>query len=77
MPPVKRSFLIALVVAGVVAGPASGQPTRLLMPGLTFRFPVGATVLVSVVAIILGTLAAILPARRAARVDVIKALTYE
>jgi hypothetical protein len=37
MPPVKRSFLIALVVAGVVAGPASAQPTRLLMPGVTYE----------------------------------------
>ncbi len=36
MPPVKRSLLIALVVAGVVVGPASAQPPRLLMPGVTY-----------------------------------------
>ena len=42
-----------------------------------FRFPVGATLLVAAVAVVLGALAAVLPARRAARVDVIRALTYE
>ena len=36
MPPVKRSFLIALAVAAVLAGPASAQPARLLMPGVTY-----------------------------------------
>ena len=37
----------------------------------------GATLIVAVVAVVLGVLAAVLPARRAARVDVIRALTYE
>jgi ABC-type lipoprotein release transport system permease subunit len=32
---------------------------------------------VAVIAVVLGSLAAILPARRAARIDVIRALTYE
>jgi hypothetical protein len=37
MPPVKRSSLIALAVAGIVASAASAQPTRLLMPGVTYE----------------------------------------
>jgi ABC-type antimicrobial peptide transport system permease subunit len=36
-----------------------------------------ATLLVAAVAVVLGSLAAVLPARRAARIDVIRALTYE
>jgi exopolysaccharide biosynthesis protein/flagellar hook assembly protein FlgD len=36
MPPVKRSFVIASLLAAVVAAPASGQPTRVLMPGVTY-----------------------------------------
>jgi hypothetical protein len=37
MPPVKRSLLIACVIAAAVAGPASAQPNRLLMPGVTYE----------------------------------------
>ncbi len=48
-----------------------------LIPGISFRFPVGATLLVAAVAVVLGSLAAVLPARRAARIDLIRALTYE
>ena len=33
--------------------------------------------IVAAVAVVLGVLAAVLPARRAARIDVIRALTYE
>jgi len=65
------------VVAGLIIGLAWLAGLGDLLPGITFRFPVGATILVAVVAVILGTLAAILPARRAARLDVIRALTYE
>ena len=48
-----------------------------LMPRITFRFPVGATVIVAVISVVLGAVAAVLPARRAARVDPIRALAYE
>jgi hypothetical protein len=37
MPPVKRSLLIALVLAAAFAVPASAQPTRLLMPSVTYE----------------------------------------
>ena len=37
MPPVQRYLLIALALAAAVAAPASAQPTRLLMPGVTYE----------------------------------------
>jgi len=48
-----------------------------VLPGIAFRFPTGTTIAVAVAAVVLGTLAAILPARRAARLDVLDALKYE
>jgi putative ABC transport system permease protein len=78
-----ESLLITLagaivgVLTGLVIGAAWIAGLGELMPGISFRFPVGATLTVAVVAVVLGSLAAILPARRAARVDVIRALTYE
>lgn len=48
-----------------------------VLPGIAFHFPTGTTITVAVAAIVLGTLAAILPARRAAKLDVLDALKYE
>jgi putative ABC transport system permease protein len=45
--------------------------------GLAFGLPVGPLIAFAVVAVIAGVLAAILPARRAARMDVLTALAYE
>jgi putative ABC transport system permease protein len=65
-------ILVGLAI-GVAWLPGFGQA----LPGLTFHFP-GATAFgVAIAAIVLGTLAAILPARRAARLKVIEALSYE
>jgi putative ABC transport system permease protein len=65
------------VAAGVAIGAAWIPGFAQVMPGLTFHFP-GTTALgVGIAAILLGTLAAILPARRAARLKVIEALSYE
>jgi ABC-type lipoprotein release transport system permease subunit len=47
------------------------------MPGLTFHFPGGTTFAVALAAVVLGTFAAVIPARRAARLKVIEALAYE
>jgi energy-coupling factor transporter ATP-binding protein EcfA2 len=60
------------LVAGIVIGLAWIAGLGDLLPGITFHFPVGAAVIV-----VLGSLAAVAPARRAARVGVIRALTYE
>jgi putative ABC transport system permease protein len=45
--------------------------------GLTFAVPAGSLVVLTVVAALAGILAAIAPARRAARLDVLTALAYE
>ena len=47
------------------------------MPGLSFHFPGTTAFGVAVNAIALGTVAAVIPARRAARLKVIEALSYE
>jgi ABC-type antimicrobial peptide transport system permease subunit len=44
---------------------------------MTFHFPGTVVFAVAVASVVLGVLAAILPARRAARLKVIEALTYE
>jgi putative ABC transport system permease protein len=45
--------------------------------GIGFSLPVGSLVVFTVVAILAGVLAAVLPARRAARLNVLEALRYE
>src|SRR3954447_12548447 len=44
--------------------------------GLTFQLPVGTLIAFVVIAVVAGTLAAIAPARRAAKLDVLEALQY-
>jgi putative ABC transport system permease protein len=45
--------------------------------GIGFSLPVGSLIVFTIVAILAGILAAVLPARRAARLDVLEALHYE
>jgi putative ABC transport system permease protein len=47
------------------------------IPGVGYRPPLGTMAGVAVAGIVLGLVASILPARRAARLDVIRALSYE
>ncbi len=78
-----ESLVIALIgaVMGIAIG--SGLGWALLkglsfgIPGVTYQPPVGTMIGVAVAAVILGLVAAILPARRAARLDVVEALSYE
>jgi putative ABC transport system permease protein len=65
------------VVIGLLIGLSWMRGFGELMPGLTFHFPGATAFAVALAAIVLGTLAAILPARRAARLKVIEALAYE
>ena len=48
-----------------------------VLPGMSFHFPGPVALTVAIAAVLLGVIAAILPARRAARLKVIEALTYE
>jgi putative ABC transport system permease protein len=45
--------------------------------GITFSVPVGSLIAFAVAAMVAGVLAAIAPARRAARLNVLEALQYE
>ena len=45
--------------------------------GLTFAVPAGSLIVLTIVAALAGVLAAIVPARRASRLDVLTALAYE
>jgi putative ABC transport system permease protein len=76
-----ESVIIAVLggLLGVAVGIVFGyvMATALSDQGLTFVLPVGSIVVFMVVAIVAGVIAAILPARRAARLDVLEALQYE
>src|SRR5206468_2171489 len=55
----------------------SAMPVQALHgEGLTFQLPVGTLIAFVVISVVAGTLAAIAPARRAARLDVLEALQY-
>jgi putative ABC transport system permease protein len=76
-----ESIVTALIgaVLGIVVGlfMAALATTALSDEGLRFGLPVGSLLAFAIVAIVAGMLAAILPARRAARLNVLKALQYE
>jgi putative ABC transport system permease protein len=76
-----ESVLTAVLGAliGVAVGVAFGYVmTRALSSeGLTFAFPLGQVTIFTLLAAVVGVLAAILPARHAARLDVLRALQYE
>ena len=76
---------LMITIAGSVVGVAAGTLIGFVwlrgidevMPGMTFHFPGPIVLAVAIAAIVLGVIAAILPARRAARLKVIEALAYE
>jgi putative ABC transport system permease protein len=72
---------VAGAVVGVVAGTLIGftwlRGVDEVMPGMSFHFPGPIVIAVAIAAVVLGVIAAILPARRAARLKVIEALAYE
>jgi putative ABC transport system permease protein len=67
----------ALPGIGVGLGIAAAAVAALGEYGLRFAVPAGALVAVAVIAVLAGMAAAVLPARRAARTDVLAALAYE
>jgi putative ABC transport system permease protein len=76
-----ESVITALVGAlpgiGVGLGIAFAAVAALGEYGLEFVIPTGALVAVAVIAVLAGMAAAVLPARRASRTDVLAALAYE
>jgi putative ABC transport system permease protein len=76
---------LMITIAGAVVGIAAGTLIGVawmrglddVLPGMSFHFPGPVAFAVAVAAVALGVFAAVLPARRAARLKVIEALTYE
>jgi putative ABC transport system permease protein len=67
----------ALPGIGVGLGLAAAAVAALGEYGLEFVIPGGALIAVAVIAVLAGMAAAVLPARRASRTDVLAALAYE
>jgi putative ABC transport system permease protein len=63
------------MVLGVIFAALIAQPLK--DEGFTLSYPIGSLVVLLIFAAILGVLAAILPARRASRLDVLESLQYE
>jgi putative ABC transport system permease protein len=63
------------MVLGIVFATLIAQPLK--SEGFTLSYPVGSLVLLLVFAAVIGVLAAILPARRASRLNVLQSLQYE
>jgi putative ABC transport system permease protein len=63
------------LILGVVFAALIAQPLK--EEGFTLSYPVGTLIGILVVAGLLGVLAAIIPARRASRLDVLESLQYE
>ncbi len=63
------------MVLGIVFATLIAQPLK--DEGFTLSYPVGSLIGILVLAAVVGVVAAILPARRAARLDVLESLQYE
>jgi putative ABC transport system permease protein len=61
---------LGLTLAGFVVAVLAGA-------GLAFSVPLGSLVVFAVTAALAGVVAAVIPARRAARLDILRALRYE
>lgn len=78
-----ESLVIALIgaVMGIAIGAGLGwallKGLSFGVPGVTYAPPIATMVGVAIAAVVLGLVAALLPARRAARLDVVEALSYE
>ena len=74
-----ESVITALIggVLGIVLGIVLGALLVARVDFIQFSLPVGSLIVFAIVTIVVGILAAIFPARRAARLNVLEALQYE
>jgi putative ABC transport system permease protein len=76
----QESIITALVgtAMGALFGLALGALATSLLPisGLSVAIPTGTLIAVGIVAVVLGIVAAVVPARRAARMDVLAAVSH-
>jgi putative ABC transport system permease protein len=63
-------LVLGIVFAALIAQPLKGE-------GFTLSYPIGTLIGILVIAALLGIVAAIVPARRASRLDVLESLQYE
>jgi putative ABC transport system permease protein len=63
-------MILGLIFAALIAQPLKDE-------GFTLSYPVGSLIVLLIFAALIGVLAAILPARRASRLDVLESLQYE
>ena len=63
-------IVLGIAFAAIVSRPLASD-------GFVFELPVGTLIAVAILAALAGTLAAIPPARRASRVDILRAVTTE
>ncbi|HUB99938.1 MAG TPA: FtsX-like permease family protein [Solirubrobacterales bacterium] len=63
------------IVLGIVFATLIAQPLK--DEGFTLSYPIGSLILILVIAAIVGVIAAIYPARRASRLNVLESLQYE
>ena len=68
--------LLGLAV-GLALGYVFVRGVATIVPSVSYAAPLGTVALVAAAGLVLGVLASILPARRAARMDVVRALSYE
>jgi putative ABC transport system permease protein len=74
-----ESVITALIggTLGIVLGVVLGALLVARVDFIDFTLPVGQLILFAIAAVIVGILAAMFPARRAARLNILKALQYE
>jgi putative ABC transport system permease protein len=75
----QESVVTALIgaVLGILLGIALGGLLVARIDFIEFSLPVFTLIVVALAAIVVGIIAAILPARRASRLNVLEALQYE
>ncbi len=65
------------IAVGIVLGYVFVRGLATAVPSVSYAAPFGTILLVAITGVVLGLLASVLPARRAARMNVIRALSYE